>query len=130
MVENEITRENIETMVIGFYLRILEDKLLGPYFVEALGDDIRSKRWAAHLKILVDFWASITIDDNSYHGSALFPHLSMEGLDEEVFKQWLRYFFSTVDSIYEPKLANIFKQRASVVAENFMRNMGIDSYKV
>ena len=39
MLANEITRENIEQMVVNFYHRVLKDDVVGPFFIAKLGDD-------------------------------------------------------------------------------------------
>ena len=40
MKSNQITRENIEIMVISFYRRVLQDDIVGPFFIAKLGDDM------------------------------------------------------------------------------------------
>ena len=125
MLANQITKDNIETMVIAFYSCVLKDNLVGPYFIHELGDDMDNKCWQSHLKLLVDFWASIVLGDTSYQRNPLGPHMMMDDLSPEIFEQWLKLFFETLDSIYEPQIADIFKERSSIIAENFMRNLGL-----
>ena len=125
MLANQITKDNIEIMVIGFYSRVLKDNLVGPYFIHELGDDMDNKYWQPHLKLLVDFWASIVLGDTSYQRNPLGPHVLMDDLRPEVFEQWLKLFFETLDEIYEPQIADIFKERSSIIAGNFMRDLGL-----
>jgi hemoglobin len=125
MLANEITRENIEQMVMNFYRRVLKDETVGPFFIAKLGDDMSNEHWQPHLKLLVDFWASIALSDPSYRGNPFAPHLSLGELKRETFEQWLVLFYATLDEVYEPQIANQFKERSSIIAGNFMRNLGL-----
>ena len=123
MLANEITRENIEHMVMNFYHRVLKDETVGPFFIAKLGDDMNNEFWKPHLKLLVDFWASIALGNPSYRGNPFAPHMSLGELKRETFEQWLVLFYATLDEIYEPAAANQFKERSSIIAGNFMRNL-------
>lgn len=125
MLANQITRENIETMVMGFYSRVLKDDLVGPYFIHELGDDMDNRYWKPHLKLLINFWASIVLGDSSYSRNPLGPHTLMDDLSPEVFERWLKLFFEILDEIYEPQIADIFKERSRIIAGDFMRNLGL-----
>ena len=125
MLANEITKENIEIMVMNFYRRVLKDDIIGPFFIAKLGDDMTNEYWKPHLEILVNFWASIALNDASYRGNPFAPHMYLGELNREVFEQWLNLFFATLDEVYEPQVADIFKERSSIIAGNFMRNLGL-----
>lgn len=125
MLADQITKDNIETMVMNFYSRILKDDLVGPYFIEELGEDMDNKYWPPHLKRLVDFWASIVLGDTSYKRDPFKPHIMMDDLDHKVFEQWLKLFFETLDEVYAPQSADIFKERSRTIAGKFMRNLGL-----
>lgn len=118
-----INRENINEMVLSFYTKILrEDNDVSKVFVSKLGEDINSELWCEHVEILTNFWSMIALDDTTYDGNPLRPHLSLL-LKREMFGLWLSMFFETIDSIYEPLLGAVFKDRAEIIAGNFMRNM-------
>jgi len=125
MPANAITRENIETMVMNFYRRVLKNEIVGPFFIAKLGDDMANEYWEAHLKLLIDFWASIALNDASYRGNPFAPHMYLGELSSEVFEQWLKLFYVTLDEVYEPQIADQFKERSSIIAGNFMRNLGL-----
>ncbi len=125
MLSNEITRENIETMVLSFYRKILKDDTVGPFFVAKLGDDMSNEYWEPHLELLINFWSSMMLGDGSYRGNPFAPHMSLGELNREVFEQWLKLFFETLDEIYEPQAADLFKERSTIIAGNFMRNLRI-----
>lgn len=124
--EQEITKENIRTMVDLFYAKVLKDKTLSPFFVEKLGSDLKSEEWQTHLVTLTDFWASLTLGDTSYRGQPVKPHMHMEGLQASTFTAWLTLFFETVDSLYSEELAAVFKSRSQMIATNFMRMLGLN----
>lgn len=125
MLANEITRENIEVMVMNFYRRVLKDEIVGPFFIAKLGDDMNNEYWKPHLKLLIDFWASIALGDPSYRGNPFAPHMYLGELNRAVFEQWLKLFYATLDEVYEPQIADQFKERSSIIAGNFMRNLHI-----
>jgi len=125
MLANEITRKNIETMVLSFYRKILKDDTVGPFFVAKLGDDMSNEYWKPHLELLINFWSSMMLGDGSYRGNPFAPHMSLGELNREVFERWLKLFFETLDEIYEPQAADLFKERSTIIAGNFMRNLRI-----
>jgi len=126
MLANEITKENIETMVMNFYRRVLKDDIVGPFFIAKLGDDMTNEYWEPHLELLVNFWASIALNDASYRGNPFAPHMFLGELSRKVFEQWLKLFFATLDEVYEPQVSDLFKERSSIIAGNFMRNLGLN----
>ena len=78
-----------------------------------------------HLKLLVDFWASIALGDPVYRGNPFAPHMYLGELKRETFEQWLKLFYATLDEAFMPRIADQFKERSSIIAGNFMRNLGI-----
>ena len=125
MLENEITKENLNKLVVTFYTRVLKDETLAPFFIEKLGDDLKSDIWQKHITLLTNFWYTISHGRGEYNGSPFAPHLQIQGLHKEAFEAWLRLFFSSVDKIFIEDIANKFKERSSIIASNFMRNLGI-----
>ena len=126
MLANKITKDNIEVMVMNFYKVVLKDDLVGPYFLEELGDDMDNKYWKPHLRKLIDFWATMVMGDTSYTRDPFNPHIMMDDLSAEVFERWLKLFFSTLDEIYEPEMADIFKEKSTSIAKDFMHNLGLE----
>lgn len=125
MQANEITKENITTMVHAFYIKVVKDETVGPFFIAKLGDDMRNEHWVPHLELLVNFWASIALGDTSYRGNPFMPHTQLGELKRETFEAWLTLFGETLDEIYMPSIAAQFKERSTIIAGNFMRNLGI-----
>jgi len=125
ILADKITKDTIDIMVTNFYRKVIKDDLVGPFFIAKLGDDMTNEYWVPHLELLRNFWASIALGDTSYRGNPFAPHMMIGELSKEVFEQWLKLFFETLDSIYEPQIADIFKERSTIIAGNFMRNLGI-----
>ena len=125
MQNNEVTKENLNKMVILFYTKILKDELVGPFFIEKLGDDLQNEQWTPHIELLTNFWASIALGDPAYKGNPFAPHLDIQNISRVAFQRWLELFAETLDVIYIPQIADQFKQRSTVIAGNFMRNLGL-----
>jgi len=120
-----VNREHISTMVVKFYGKILKDETVGPFFIAKLGDDLESDYWKPHIDLLINFWSSMILQDESYYGNPMRPHFSIGELNHGTFKQWLKIFFETVDEIFIPKIGAEFKERSEIIAGNFMRNLGV-----
>lgn len=122
-LENTINDVTIEKMVRTFYPTILEDDLVGPFFVDKLGDDITSDVWEDHLVLISNFWAFVALGDEKYQGRPMAPHFEMEGISRKAFEQWLKLFGEAIDKVYVPQRGEYFKTRSADIAENFMRNL-------
>ena len=44
MLTNEVTKENLNLLVIKFYTKVIKDDLIGPIFIDILGDDLKSEK--------------------------------------------------------------------------------------
>ncbi len=125
MQSNEITKENINKLVVTFYTKVLKDEKISPFFIEKLGADMKSEIWQKHITLLTNFWFTISFGRGEYNGSPFAPHMQISGLDRESFETWLKLFFEALDKIYVEDIALKFKERASIIASNFMRNLSI-----
>ena len=125
MQSNEITKENINKLVITFYTKVMKNEKISPFFIEKLGPDMKSEIWQKHITLLTDFWYTISFGRGEYNGSPFAPHMQISGLDRESFETWLKLFFEALDKIYVEDIALKFKERASIIASNFMRNLSI-----
>ena len=125
MQSNEITKENINKLVVTFYTKVLKDEKISPFFIEKLGADMKSEIWQKHITLLTNFWFTISFGRGEYNGSPFAPHMQISGLDRESFERWLKLFFEALDKIYVEDIAIKFKERASIIAGNFMRNLSI-----
>jgi len=125
MQSNEITKENINKLVVTFYTKVLKDEKISPFFIEKLGADMKSEIWQKHITLLTNCWFTISFGRGEYNGSPFAPHMQISGLDRESFERWLKLFFEALDKIYVEDIALKFKERASIIASNFMRNLSI-----
>ena len=122
-LEITINDENIEKLVRTFYPSVLEDDIVGPFFIEKLGADISSNTWEEHLVLLSQFWAFVLLGDEAYDGHPLAPHFEIEGIDRKAFGRWISLFYRAVDKIYTEEIGEIFKTKSADIAENFMRKL-------
>lgn len=125
MQSNEITKENINKLVITFYTKVMKNEKISPFFIEKLGPDMKSEIWQKHITLLTDFWYTISFGRGNYNGSPFAPHMQISGLDRESFETWLKLFFESLDKLYTEDIVLKFKERASIIASNFMRNLAI-----
>lgn len=125
MQAQEITQENIRTLVMSFYTKIIKDDIVGPFFIAKLGDDMSNEHWKTHLEIIVGFWISLAIGTPRYTGSLFVPHTKLGDVKRETFEQWLKLFRETLDEVYISPIAEKFHERAMIIAGNFMRNLRI-----
>ena len=124
MLTNEVTKENLNKLVVSFYTNVLKDDLIGPIFKDVLGEDMKSEKWQAHIELLTNFWASIALGDFTYNGNPFAPHVDFrDRLSIKAFEQWMKIFFVTLNTIYEPQIAQQFLARSKNIAGNFIRNL-------
>jgi len=124
MLTSEVTKENLNKLVVSFYAKGIKDDLIGPIFIDVLGKDMKNETWKAHIELLTNFWAAIALGEFDYNSSPFAPHLEFaDRLSVKAFERWLKLFFETLNSIYEPALAQQFLARSKNIAGNFIRNM-------
>ena len=125
MQAEKITHENIRTLVMNFYAKIINDDIVGPFFIAKLGEDIHSELWQTHLETIVGFWTSLAFGKPRYNGNLFLPHTQLGQLKRETFEQWLKLFAETLDEVYVERIAESFKERSRLIARNFMNNLMI-----
>lgn len=125
MLVTEIDRASIEKLVRTFYAKILKDDLLSPFFIRALGDDLKNDKWYEHLKTLDNFWLGLMIGEGRYMGDPLLPHFFLGELSPELFDRWIALFRQTAEEIYEHNTALKFYGKAKGLAKRFMTDLEI-----
>lgn len=111
-----ITEEAIRRLVDRFYARVRRDELLGPVFVRAVGED--DGAWAGHLARLSDFWSSVMLRSGRYHGDPFSKHLRLPDLEPVMVDRWLAHFDETCAEVFEPDVADAFRERAERIARS------------
>ncbi len=122
-----IDDENIEILVRTFYPEVIADEMIGPFFIEKLGEEIKSDAWEEHLVLLTQFWRFVALYDDEYNGNPLRPHFDIVGLSKSAFERWLTLFYEAVDRVYDEKSGALFKQKSAEIAENFMRRLALST---
>jgi hemoglobin len=68
---------------------------------------------------MYSFWSSQLLDEQSYSGNPMIPHLRLSQLTpmgEVQFTEWLRLFTETVDELFKGIKADEAKSRAGNIA--------------
>ncbi|NOR55044.1 MAG: globin, partial [Sulfurovum sp.] len=92
MLYDTVERVSVEPMVRDFYAMLVKDDLVGPYFTQALGEDLKNDKWYEHFKTLESFWLMLMTGEPGYFGDPFGPHAFLPNLSEEVFARWLELF--------------------------------------
>lgn len=106
----------------SFYEKAIVDDILGPYFIHELGDDMQSEDWVEHIDLLADFWLAKILGEKTYKGNFIGAHIKLPQISRESFTRWLELFSLSVDEVYIPEVAELFKERATLFSQQFMNN--------
>ena len=112
-------REDITLFITGFYDKVRQNKEIGFIFNEVV-----QMNWEVHIPIIVDFWETILLDNPVYKKNAMEVHYELNKiipLSKIHFETWLSLFNSTVDELFEGKIATLAKTRARSIA-NLMQH--------
>ncbi|MCB0807825.1 MAG: group III truncated hemoglobin [Flavobacteriales bacterium] len=110
-------REHIVLLVDSFYDKVRVDVVLGGVFNGVIGD-----RWPEHLEKMYRFWATVLINEGSYSGAPVRPHLDMP-IGGQHFQRWLELFHGTVDDLFQGPVADLAKRNADRMAEMFQERI-------
>lgn len=110
------TRQDVEQLITAFYGRVADDALLAPVFSHV--------DWPHHLPIMVDFWSSLLLGDQSYRGNPFQKHISLP-ITAAHFTRWLQVFGETIDERYAGPVADEAKTRAASIATLFQHRLGL-----
>ena len=115
------SRIDIETLMTSFYEKVRQDQTIGFIFNEVVDMD-----WPHHIPVIVDFWETILLDNPVYKKNAMEVHYDLNKkipLQKEHFDSWLHLFNSTVDELFEGKIASLAKTRAKGIADVMLLKM-------
>ncbi len=108
------SREDITKLIILFYEKVKPDPVIGFIFTRVVPID-----WEHHIPVIVDFWETILLDNPVYKKNAMEVHYDLNNktpLQKIHFETWLSLFTTTVDELYEGKIATLAKTRAKSIA--------------
>jgi len=109
------SRQDIEQLIIAFYEKVKPDPTIGFIFTEIIPIN-----WEHHIPVIVDFWEGILLDNPVYQKNAMEVHYHLNNqipLQKVHFETWLTLFRSTVDELFEGKIADLAKTRAKSIAD-------------
>ena len=109
---DQLTEATIQALVDAFYVRVRQDKALGPVFARAIPDDA----WPAHLGRMYAFWSSVMLTSGRYKGEPVTVHRRVAGIEPPLFETWLGLFEATAADLFEPTPAREFAARARRIA--------------
>lgn len=112
-----IAIEDIRRLVDTFYDKVRKDKLIGPIFIGAIGNE-----WPAHMEKMYTFWQTVLLEEHTYIGSPFPPHARMP-LEAKHFDTWLGLWKTTVDELFAGPKADEAKWRAEKMAEMFLAKL-------
>ena len=117
----ELSRHHIENLVKNFYQKIEEDDLLGPVFNEVAKVD-----WDHHIPLICQFWNSIMLKTNEYHGNAYMKHITLGKLTEiqdAHFTRWLTLFKQEAMKHLPEKWAKEIIDRSILIAASLRHGL-------
>ena len=124
-LQNNITRENVKRLMHLFYTRAMQDKVLGPFFINELGNDINSEDWQEHIELLADFWLAELMGKKTYKGNIYGAHIKVPHINRESFAKWIELFSISADEVYIASVADNFKQKGIDLSKDFMSHLKI-----
>lgn len=121
-------RADIEKLVTHFYEKVKPDPTIGFIFNEVVNMD-----WEHHVPLIIDFWETILLDNPLYKKNAMEVHYDLNKkirLQKAHFETWLALFNSSVDELFEGKIASLAKARAASIAGIMQFKMAGNSNKI
>lgn len=106
------TRDDIKIMVDSFYEKAKIDSLIAEFF-----EDLD---WDEHLPRIYSFWSNLLLNDGSYKGNPMIPHVKLarkKMLEKEHFERWVKIFQLNVDELFSGTIADMAKLRAGGIAQ-------------
>lgn len=117
-------RKDIELMVDTFYGEVMINPIIGPIF-----SDVVRVNWSIHLPKMYSFWGSLLLNEQSYSGHPIRPHVDLSNLTamtEVEFSEWLMLFHETVDELFFGKKADEAKEKASNLARLMLEKIKLN----
>jgi hemoglobin len=110
------TEATIDTLVLKFYYKLLNDDLMAPLFYEVAAIDL-----STHIPKIALYWYKMLLGDRRYKRHTLQVHrdLHMKSpLRGEHHERWLRHFMETVDADFAGPKADQAKRLALRFSDN------------
>ena len=108
-----VADEQLERLVDCFYVKVREDRILGPVFNAAIDD------WPDHLEKLSAFWSSVMLTTGRYKGNPMAAHLKHgHAIVPAMFERWLELWRETAREILSEAGAAGVIAKAERIAES------------
>ena len=124
-LHNYINKENLKIFVTSFYKKTLTHEELGHFFIQELGEDITSEEWVEHIDLLVEFWLVQFFGEGDYGGNFIGMHVKVPHIQRESFTHWMELFNQTTNEVYTPDIAELFKEKGTLLSEQFMHELNV-----
>lgn len=111
-----LSEEGIGRLLALFYGRVRQDADLGPVFARAVGTT--DAEWTPHLARIADFWSPMMLRSGKYHGDPFSAHMRLPDLQPAMFDRWLALFAESCAEVFEPPVADAFRERAERIARS------------
>ena len=122
-MKKDITnKEDIKQLVDTFYTKVKVDPVIGFFFTEVI-----QLKWDVHIPIMYDFWDTILFGNMGYKGNPVLKHVELHQkhpLDQKHFDRWLELFSETLDELFEGKITETAKSKASTMAQLMIYKIG------
>lgn len=110
--------DDIRTLVQRFYEKVMLDELLAPVFNAV----VEKSQWPEHLEIMVNFWQTNILFEQSYKGNPMAAHIKVDtkvnhSIRPAHFERWLQLWHQTIDENFSGETAEITKKRAGDMAK-------------
>ena len=113
-MEDIISEADIKELIDAFYKKVIVDPVIGSFFT-----DVVRLSWEEHIPIMNNFWGSILLGTNTYHGNPMIKHIELDkkqALSPEHFSRWLQLWEATVREHYSGLTADEAVSRARTIA--------------
>ena len=110
------TRDDIGKLISEFYTKVRQDELLSPVFLHV--------DWEHHMPVIINFWCSLLLGDQSYRDNPFQKHLRL-AIQPEHFERWLQLFTETLNENFSGEKADETIERAHSIARMFQYKMGL-----
>ena len=109
-----VNRSDIELLVDTFYLKVVDDEVIGHFFNEVVVVD-----WVKHKPIMYEFWETMILGNMIYQGNPMLTHMDLakkSSLKKEHFDRWLLLWNETIKELFSGINANKAIEKASDIA--------------
>ncbi len=107
------SREDIEQVIMAFYVKVRADELLGPFFN---GTFTTATAWEHHYPILIDFWEQNLLGKQIFDGNPTMAHHGVDkrfnfAITKDHFDRWVEIWTANIDLFFEGEVVELSKTK-------------------